>query len=110
MTEDDDRTPQGFVRGTVKRLFDTGMSAQNVALNYLAEQVGGWKSEFLGIFERELRRFLDRVEPGLELDRLLDGRKLEITATFRLVQDETATSADGGKRAGKRKAGAKRKK
>lgn len=78
---------EGLLRGTVKRLFETGAAAPKAASLYLAEQFGGWKQDFLGIFQSELRRFLDKQNLSEELRRLLDGQKVELTASVRLVRD-----------------------
>ena len=81
---------EGFVRGTVKRLFETGVAAPQLARTYLLEQIAGWKQDFLGIFQAEIRRFLDRIEPNEEVAKLLEGKKIEVKLAFRLVDDEDA--------------------
>ena len=68
------------------RLFRTGAAAPNVALGFIADQVSGWKKDFLGIFQEEIRRFLDRQDPGKELRKLIEGQRLEISV--RLVADD----------------------
>lgn len=69
------------------RLLRTGVSAPNVAMRLLAEQVAGWKKDFLGIFQAEIRHFLDRQDPGAELEKLIKGKRLELS--IRLVDDDT---------------------
>jgi hypothetical protein len=78
----------GFVRGAVGRLLKSSVGAPNAALGYLGEQFAGWKSEFMTIFQTEVRRFLDRVDPGEELKKVIAGRRLEISASIRLVDDD----------------------
>ena len=77
----------GFVRGTVKRLLESGVSAPDVARTYLLEQFGGWKTEFLNIFQSEIRRFFDRMSPSDEARKLLDGQRVELTVSLKLVKD-----------------------
>ena len=72
--------------GLVGRLFKRGVGAPTAALGYLGEQFNGWKSEFMVIFQAEMRRFLDRVNPSEELDKLIAGKRLEISV--RLVPDD----------------------
>ena len=83
---------EGFVRGTVKRLFETGVAAPQLARSYLLEQIAGWKQDFLGIFQAEIRRFFDRLEPNTEVAKLLEGKKIEVKLAFRLVDDEDSPS------------------
>ena len=86
--EDDDGggdDPDGGV-GLVGRLLQRGASAPNVAMKLLADQVSGWKKDFLGIFQAEIRRFFDRQDAGRELQRLIEGKRLEIS--IRLVDDQ----------------------
>lgn len=93
-TPDDEIEPpledQGFVRGTVKRLFETGSSAPAFAGRFVQEQMAGWKNDFLATFQGELRRFFDRVQPAEEVDKLLNGRRIEFTVSARLVPDDGA--------------------
>jgi hypothetical protein len=88
--------------GLVGRLFKRGVGAPTAALGYLGEQFNGWKSEFMVIFQTEMRRFLDRVNPSEELDKLIAGKRLEITASIRLVPDDRpkakAKSEDSGEK------------
>lgn len=79
---------EGFVRGTVKRLFETGTAAPAFAGRFVQEQMAGWKNDFLAIFQAELRRFFDRVQPAEEVDKLLAGRRVEFTVSARLVPDD----------------------
>jgi hypothetical protein len=79
--EDGDEGP-----GLVGRLFRTGAAAPNVAMKILASQVAGWKKDFLGIFQAEIRRFFDRQDAGAELRRLIEGKRLEVS--IRLVDDD----------------------
>lgn len=90
--DDDDEAavaPEG--PSLVGRLFRTGAAAPNVALGFIADQVSGWKKDFLGIFQSEIRRFLDRQDAGAELRKLIDGKRLEISV--RLVDDHRAPAA-----------------
>jgi len=73
--------------GLVGRLLKRGVGAPTAALGYLGEQFAGWKTEFMSIFQSEIRRFLDRVNPSEELHRLIEGKRLEITMSVKLVQD-----------------------
>jgi hypothetical protein len=84
----DEQESEGFVRGTVKRLFESGVAAPVAARTYILEQIAGWKSDFLGIFQAEIRRFLDRQSASEELEKLLEGKKIELTVSVRLVDDE----------------------
>ena len=79
--------------GLVGRLFKRGVGAPTAALGYLGEQFNGWKSEFMTIFQSEIRRFLDRVNPSEELEKLTRGKKLEITMSVKLVDDDDASQA-----------------
>lgn len=72
--------------GLVGRLLQRGAAAPNVAMKLLADQVSGWKKDFLGIFQSEIRRFLDRQDAGRELQRLIEGKRLDIS--IRLVDDD----------------------
>ena len=81
---------EGFVRGTVKRLFETGSSAPAFAGRFVQDQMAGWKNDFLATFQGELRRFFDRVQPAEEVDKLLNGRRIEFTVSARLVPDDGA--------------------
>ena len=83
--EDDDDSPRDEGPGLVGRLLRTGVAAPNVAMGFLAEQVAGWKKDFLGIFQSEIRRFLDRQDPGEEMRKMIDGKRLELV--IRLVDD-----------------------
>lgn len=76
--EEEDESP-----GIMGRLLRTSVSAPNVAMKLLAEQVAGWKKDFLGIFQAEIRRFLDRQDPGSELEKLIKGKRLDVS--IRLV-------------------------
>lgn len=82
---------EGFVRGTVKRLFETGTAAPAFAGRFVQEQMAGWKNDFLAIFQGELRRFFDRVHPAEEVDKLLSGRRIEFKVSARLVPDDEGT-------------------
>lgn len=84
--EDEDDTIRDESPGIMGRLLRTGVSAPNVAMKLLAEQVAGWKKDFLGIFQAEIRRFLDRQDPGSELEKLIKGKRLEVS--IRLVDDD----------------------
>jgi hypothetical protein len=86
--EQDSEGSEGFVRGTVKRLFESGVAAPVAARTYILEQIAGWKSDFLGIFQSEIRRFLDRQSASEELEKLLEGKKIELKVSVRLVDDE----------------------
>src|SRR3954470_1057531 len=99
--DEDEEQPQddeyeGFVRGTVKRLFETSVAAPNAARSYIVEQFSGWKSDFLGIFQSEIRRFFDRLHPAEEAKKLLSGRRLEFTISFRRRPDDGKPKADEG--------------
>lgn len=100
---------EGFVRGTVKKLFETGVGVPLSARAYLLEQIAGWKTDFLTIFQSEIRRFLDRQNPSEELRKLIAGHKLELSVTMRMVPDDGTTSAAGGGPGSGRTAGAKKK-
>ena len=86
--EPDESESEGFVRGTVKRLFETGVAAPVLARTYILEQIAGWKSDFLGIFQSEIRRFLDRQSASEEVAKLIDGKKFELKVSVRLVDDD----------------------
>lgn len=94
MPRDEEEATEGGENdgGIVGRFFKRGVGAPTAALGYLGEQFNGWKSEFMQIFQTEMRRFLDRVNPSEELDKLIAGKRLEISV--RLVDD-------GGPRAAK---------
>lgn len=87
--DDVDDEPEG--PGLVGRLLRTGAAAPNVAMKLLSEQVAGWKKDFLGIFQAEIRRFLDRQDAGAELRKLIEGKRLEVT--IRLVDDSAPAAA-----------------
>ena len=89
--DDDDGRDRDEGPGLVGRLLQRGVAAPNVAMKMLAEQVSGWKKDFLGIFQSEIRRFLDRQDPGLELRKMIDGKRLEVSV--RLVDDDGAQAA-----------------
>ena len=58
------------------------------AVNYLIKQSEKSKDEFLAIFQRELKRFLSRIDiAGLTND-VLDGIAVEINATITLRTQE----------------------
>src|SRR6476659_9851532 len=80
--------------GIVGRFLKRGVGAPTAALGYLGEQFNGWKSEFMVIFQTEMRRFLDRVNPSEELDKLIAGKRLEITASIRLVPDDRPKASE----------------
>lgn len=84
----DDEDPPDEGPGLVGRLLRTGVAAPNVAMKVLADQVAGWKKDFLGIFQAEIRRFLDRQDPGRELEKIIKGKRLEVS--IRLVDDDRA--------------------
>jgi uncharacterized membrane protein len=81
-----DDVPPDEGPGLVSRLLRTGVAAPNVAMKVLADQVAGWKKDFLGIFQAEIRRFLDRQNPGADLEKILKGKRLEVSV--RLVDDD----------------------
>ena len=87
-TDDEDDEIPDESPGIMGRLLRTGVSAPNVAMKLLAEQVAGWKKDFLGIFQAEIRRFLDRQDPGSELGKIIKGKRLEVSV--RLVDDDGA--------------------
>lgn len=89
--DDDDFEPRDEGPGIVGRLFQRGVSAPNVAMKIFAEQMSGWKKDFLGIFQAEIRHFLDRQNAGEEIRKLIDGKKLEVS--IRLVDDDDAPRA-----------------
>ena len=78
--------------GLVGRLFRRSVGAPSAALKGLGEQFNGWKSEFMQIFQAEIRRFLDRIEAGEELKKVIEGKRLEISASIRLVDDDGGES------------------
>lgn len=82
-----DEELEGGEGGLVGRLLKRGVGAPTAALGYLGEQFAGWKTEFMSIFQSEIRRFLDRVNPSEELHKLIDGKRLEITMSVKLVED-----------------------
>lgn len=90
-TNDEDGGP-----GLVGRLLQRGAAAPNVAMKLLADQVSGWKKDFLGIFQAEIRRFLDRQDAGRELQRLIEGKRLDIS--IRLVDDDAPARPSKAKR------------
>jgi len=62
------------------------------AVNYLIKQSEKSKDEFLAIFQRELKRFLSRIDiSGLTND-VLDGISVEVNATITL---RTKEESDG---------------
>ncbi len=75
--DDDEEYESGIFR-LGKRIFDT----PNVARAYLVEQIGGWKTEFLGIFQQEIRRFFDKLHPAEEVRKIMSHGKLEISIRF----------------------------
>ena len=89
--EDDEDEPRDDGPGIVGRLFQRGVSAPNVAMKIFAEQMSGWKKDFLGIFQAEIRHFLDRQNAGEEIRKLIEGKKLEVS--IRLVDDDDAHKA-----------------
>src|SRR5438105_3003348 len=78
---------EGFVRGTVKKLFETGAAAPKAASAYINEQFAGWKNDFLGIFQLEIRRFFDRHELKARLS-------LRTVPELTFLADETAEKAE----------------
>ena len=102
---------EGFVRGTVKKLFETGVGVPLSARAYLLEQIAGWKTDFLSIFQSEIRRFLDRQNPSEELRKLIAGPKLELSVTMRMVPDDgkAAPAAPRAKTGARKPAGPARK-
>jgi hypothetical protein len=90
--EDDDESIRDESPGIMGRLLRTGVSAPNVAMKVLADQVAGWKKDFLGIFQAEIRRFLDRQDPGAELEKLIKGKRLEVS--IRLVDADDAPAKE----------------
>lgn len=87
--DEDDEIPDESP-GIMGRLLRTGVSAPNVAMKLLAEQVAGWKKDFLGIFQAEIRRFLDRQDPGSELEKLIKGKRLEVSIRLVAADDGPA--------------------
>lgn len=85
--EDDDEElePRDEGPGLVGRLLQRGVAAPNVAMKIFADQMSGWKKDFLGIFQAEIRHFLDRQNAGAEIRKLIDGKRLEVS--IRLVDD-----------------------
>lgn len=116
----DDESEAPDEAGTlVGRLLKRGVGAPTAALGYLGEQFAGWKTEFMSIFQSEIRRFLDRVNPAEEMHRLIEGKKLQITMSVKLVDDESAPRGKSRSperetphepKAAKPKSGAKKKK
>lgn len=86
--DEGDDEPREEGPGIVGRLFQRGVSAPNVAMKIFAEQMSGWKKDFLGIFQAEIRHFLDRQNAGEEIRKLIEGKKLEVS--IRLVDDDDA--------------------
>ena len=86
---------EGFVRGTVKRLLETGVAAPTAARTYIVETFASWKTEFLGVFQSELRRYLDRLSPSEEMKKLLEGKRVEFRISARLVDDERPRKSRG---------------
>ena len=89
--EDEEEAPRDEGPGIVGRLFQRGVAAPNVAMKILAEQMGSWKKDFLGIFQAEIRHFLDRQNAGDEIRKLIDGKRLEVS--IRLVDDGASSRA-----------------
>ena len=82
--DEDDRDESG--RGFVGRRLQRGVAAPNVAMKVLAEQMVGWKKDFLDIFQAEIRHFLDRQNAREEIRKLIEGKRLEVS--IRLVDDD----------------------
>lgn len=93
--EEEEEEPRDEGPGIVGRLFQRGVSAPNVAMKILAEQMGSWKKDFLGIFQAEIRHFLDRQNAGEEIRKLIDGKRLEVSV--RLVPDDSPRAAASAK-------------
>lgn len=89
--DDEDDEPRDEGPGIVGRLFQRGVAAPNVAMKIFAEQMSGWKKDFLGIFQAEIRHFLDRQNAGDEIRKLIEGKKLEVS--IRLVDDDAPRAA-----------------
>lgn len=94
---DDEEENRDEGPGLVGRLLRTGVAAPNVAMKVLADQVAGWKKDFLGIFQAEIRRFLDRQDPGAELEKIIKGKRLEVS--IRLVDDDRPAAASKAEKA-----------
>jgi hypothetical protein len=105
MPHDDDDEYEGAAasEGLVGRLLKRGVGAPTAAIGYLGEQFNGWKSEFMTIFQTEIRRFLDRVNPSEELEKLTVGKRLEITMSVKLVDDKQAAPAGSKPKSKKKK-------
>lgn len=89
--DDEELEPREEGPGLVGRLLQRGVAAPNVAMRILAEQMAGWKKDFLGIFQAEIRHFLDRQNAGEEIRKLVDGKRLEVS--IRLVEDASPRAA-----------------
>jgi len=61
------------------------------AVNYLIKQSEKSKKELFSIFQREIQRFLSRIDPTRLTKDVLDGISLEIDTkiTFRTKKDDT---------------------
>jgi hypothetical protein len=62
-----------------------GDSVPRDVIEFVLEQSQRMRGEFLDRVSRELGRVLDRVDPVEVARRLLEGRTVEVSASFRLV-------------------------
>jgi hypothetical protein len=62
-----------------------GDSVPRDVLEFMLDQSQRMRTEFLDRVSRELGRVLDRIDPVDVARRLLEGRTVEVSASFRLV-------------------------
>ena len=74
-----------------------GDSVPRDVIEFVLDQSQRMRGEFLDRVSRELGRVLERVDPVEVARRLLEGRTVEVTARFRLVQGRKRKRADAGK-------------
>ena len=74
-----------------------GDSVPRDVIEFVLDQSQRMRGEFLDRVSRELGRVLERVDPVEVARRLLEGRTVEVTARFRLVQGRKRKRADPGK-------------
>lgn len=74
-----------------------GDSVPRDVVEFVLDQSERMRAELLDRASRELGRVLERVDPVEVARRLLEGRTVEVTARFRLVQGRKRKRADPGK-------------
>lgn len=101
---------EGFVPDAVRRAVVTGVRSflqteeglrsllgaivPKEAVSYVAQQLDASKNDVLRIVSRELREFLEHIDLGGEVQKILTSISFEITTQIRFIPNEKAVKPD----------------